>query len=304
MLLKYWSVFLIVALSLAACFTPGARTISARARRGSRRCVFLAAIAPHVWWLIRENFPPITWVTWRRVSPSFADTLQSLFECLAGTAGYAAVAIALVLFFVRPSPARARRRLFPARRAAQGRHPFWVPILLPVVPALIKNINLLSLWNMPALNLLPVMLLGSPLVVLPRVAVLRIAGRGAGDHADQRRALAHRRVHDPQAGRGEQRRLCAACDGGRRARMARDARDRGKPLKLIAGPFVLVSSAAFYGKDQPSTSRISRTTSRPGSTTRASCATAWRSCARRSIRTASRRSRSFPRSRPADGAAR
>ena len=28
---------------------------------------------------------------------------------------------------------------------------------------------------------------------------------------------------------------------------------RGKPLKLIAGPFVLVSSAAFYGEDQPST---------------------------------------------------
>ena len=41
---------------------------------------------------------------------------------------------------------------------------FWAPLLLPVVPALIKNINLLSLWNTPALNLLPVMLLGSPLV--------------------------------------------------------------------------------------------------------------------------------------------
>ena len=26
-----------------------------------------------------------------------------------------------------------------------------------------------------------------------------------------------------------------------------------KPLKLIAGPFVLVSTAAFYGTDQPST---------------------------------------------------
>ena len=52
---------------------------------------------------------------------------------------------------------------------------FWTPLLLPVVPALIKNISLLSLWNTPALNLLPVMLLGSPLVVVPRVAVLRIA---------------------------------------------------------------------------------------------------------------------------------
>ena len=30
-------------------------------------------------------------------------------------------------------------------------------------------------------------------------------------------------------------------------------KDTAKPLKLIAGPFVLVSAAAFYGKDRPST---------------------------------------------------
>ena len=52
---------------------------------------------------------------------------------------------------------------------------FWTPLLLPIVPALIKNIALLSLWNTPALNLLPVMLLGSPLVTVSRAAVLRLA---------------------------------------------------------------------------------------------------------------------------------
>jgi hypothetical protein len=30
-------------------------------------------------------------------------------------------------------------------------------------------------------------------------------------------------------------------------------KDTGKPLKLIGGPFALVSTAAFYGKDRPST---------------------------------------------------
>ena len=176
MLSKYWSVFLIAALSLAALF-HGKRADYFRSRTPwVTALVFLAAVAPHVWWLIRENFPPITWVTWRRVSSSFPEVLQSLFECLAGTAGYAAIAIALVLVFARPSPRALADGFVPRDERRNAAILFWVPILLPAVPALIKNINLISLWNTPALNLLPVMLLGSPLVVLPRVALLRIAG--------------------------------------------------------------------------------------------------------------------------------
>src|SRR6185295_15445448 len=80
----------------------------------------------------------------------------------------------------QPSPRGLAGGFFPRDERRNAAILFWVPILLPVVPALIKNINLISLWNTPALNLLPVMLLGAPLTVLPRVALLRIAGVALG----------------------------------------------------------------------------------------------------------------------------
>jgi hypothetical protein len=130
---------------------------------------------------------------------------------------------------------------------------FWVPILLPVLPALIKNINLISLWNTPALNLLPVMLLGSPLVVLPRVALLRIAGV----------TLAITLVSVALSPIVAFTILKQGVENNAAyARLVMEAADRewratpataGKPLTMIAGPFVLVSSASFYGADKPST---------------------------------------------------
>ncbi len=118
--------------------------------------IFLVAVAPHAYWLVRENFPPITWVTTRRIAASFADTLGSMFEFLAATVGYASVAILLVLFFIRPSLRALADGALPRddRRAAAIL--FWTPLLLPLVAALITGASLLSLWNTQALNLLPV----------------------------------------------------------------------------------------------------------------------------------------------------
>ena len=187
MLVKYWSVFLIAALALAAVMHPRRRDYFRSAAPWVTAGVFLVAVAPHVVWLIREDFPPITWVTTRRVAASFGDTIASMLEALGGTFAYAAVAFALVLLFVRPSPAALRDGFLPQDERRVAANLFYVPLFVPVVPALIKNINLLSLWNTPALNLLPVMLLGSPLVTVPRVAVLRIASVvDRADGADRR----------------------------------------------------------------------------------------------------------------------
>ena len=151
MLSKYWSVFLIAALSLAALLHAAARaTISARARPWVTALVFLAAVAPHVWWLVRENFPPVTWVTWRRISPSFTETLQSLVECLAGTRGLCGRRDRCSC---SSSPGRPRARSPMAfSRATNGATPRSCSgrrSCCPSVPALIKNIHLLSLWNTP-----------------------------------------------------------------------------------------------------------------------------------------------------------
>jgi 4-amino-4-deoxy-L-arabinose transferase-like glycosyltransferase len=250
MLSKYWSAFLLVALALTALFHPKRRDYFRSAAPWVTAGVFLIAVAPHVVWLFRENFPPITWVTTRRVATSFGDTVASMLEALGGTFAYAAVAFALVLVFVRPSPAALRDGFLPRDERRVAANLFYVPLFVPIVPALIKNINLLSLWNTPALNLLPVMLLGSPLVTVPRVAVLRIAGVvtlltvlivAASPFVAF--ALLKSGVENDAA---YARLLMEAAE-------REWAKDTNKPLKLIAGPFVLVSTAAFYGKDQPST---------------------------------------------------
>src|SRR5205085_1975997 len=176
MLSKYWSAFLLVALALAALVHPKRREYFHSAAPWITAGVFVLIAAPHVWWLIANNFPPITWVTTRRIAASFGDTLGSMVEYLGGTLGYATVAIALVLIFVRPQPTAVANGLLPHDDRRTAAVLFWTPLLLPLVAALITGTSLLSLWSTPALNLLPVMLLGSPLVAVSRPAVLHIGG--------------------------------------------------------------------------------------------------------------------------------
>ena len=123
MLSKYWSVFLIAALSLTALF-HGKRADYFRSRAPwVTALVFLAAVAPHVWWLIRENFPPVTWVTWRRVSSvvsrgaAVAVRMSRRHRRLCGDCDRARAHLRAAV------AARARRRILTARRAAQRRDP-------------------------------------------------------------------------------------------------------------------------------------------------------------------------------------
>jgi 4-amino-4-deoxy-L-arabinose transferase-like glycosyltransferase len=250
MLSKYWSGFLLVALALAAPAHPKRREYFGSPAPWVTAGFFLVALVPHAIWLVRENFPPITWVATRRVATSLGETLTSIFETFAGTLGYAAAAIALMLFFVRPQPAAVVDGFFPRDERRTAAILFWIPLLLPVVPALIKNINLLSLWNTPALNLLPVMLLGSALVVVPRVSVLRIASFVTA--LTLLIVAASPLVAFTLLKTGVENDAAYA-----RLLMAATERewhkDTDKPLRMIGGPFALVSSMSFYGTDRPST---------------------------------------------------
>jgi 4-amino-4-deoxy-L-arabinose transferase-like glycosyltransferase len=250
MLTKYWSVFLIAALVLAA-LADRQRVAYFRSRAPwVTSIVFLIAVAPHVVWLFVEKFPPLTWIETRRTAASLTDTLGSIAESLGGTAAYAGIAIALVVLFVRPGARAIADSWAPRDERRISAVLFYVPLLLPVVPALIKDITLLSLWNTPALNLLPVMMLGSPLLTVPRVVVVRMAWAitaltllivAASPFIAF--ALLKAGVENDAA----------------YAKLVMQAADRewaattDKPLKIVAGPFVLASSAAFYGKDKPST---------------------------------------------------
>jgi len=251
MLTKYWSGFLLLGIGLAALldrrrdayFRSPAPYISA--------ALAALALTPHVLWLIREHFPPMTWVTTRRASGSVFDWLRSLSEYSFGTLGYVSVAIALVAIFVRPSWRGARDGLFPSdpdRRTAAIL--FWAPLLIPIPVAIATRTNLLSLWNAQALALLPVVLLGSPLVTVTRdqvarIAMVPIAAALLALLASPIVALATFR-NGVENYAVYTRPLAAALD-----RQWKQGSER--PLKLIAGPFPIASSIAMYVPDRPST---------------------------------------------------
>jgi hypothetical protein len=251
MLSKYWSGFLLLALGLAALLDRRRAAYFRSAAPYVTALVAAAALAPHAYWLVREGFPPMTWVTTRRASQSLFDALQSLSEYSFGTLGYASAALILVYLFVRPSWRAVRDGLLPHqgdRRTAAII--FWAPLLVPVLVAFVIGTNLLSLWNTPALNLLPVVLLGSPLVAVRREQVMRIAAvavalpvlaivaapfvafvlfrTGVENYAIY--------THD----------VAAAVD-----REWKRSTDR--PLRLVGGPFTLVGSLVMYLPDRPST---------------------------------------------------
>jgi len=251
MLTKYWSVFLLVALLLVALTDRRRAAYFRSLAPWVTALVFIVAVTPHVVWLVVNHFPPITWVTTRRLAVSFWDGPRSLIEFWLGTFGYASIALLLVLIFLRPSLAAIADSWFPRDQRRSAALLFWVPLALPMVPALALNISLLSIWNMPALSLLPVLALASPLVAVTPVAATRIAATMtivtlivvAASPVVAYMALKRGVENDAAYAR------LAMEEADRAWRKTEEA----KPLRLIAGPFVLVSAASFYGADQPST---------------------------------------------------
>jgi 4-amino-4-deoxy-L-arabinose transferase-like glycosyltransferase len=251
MLTKYWSAFLVLSLALAVLAD---RRRSAYFRSPAPWITVLVgalAVAPHAYWLWRESFPPLTWVATRRVSASAWDALRSLGEYSFGTLAYAGVAIVVVLLFVRPSAAAFRDGLCPRdsdRRTAAIA--FWGPILVPIAVALGSGTNLLSLWNIPALNLLPVMLFGSPKLTVTRDQVARIAGVAAVVPLIALLAapvVAFATLRTGVENDAAYARPAAAAVEAAWKRMT------AQPLKVLAGPFGLVSTAAAYLPDRPAT---------------------------------------------------
>jgi hypothetical protein len=78
MLTKYWSGFLLVALALTALADRRRLTYLRSSAPWLTALVFIAAMLPHAIWLVREDFPPLAWVTSRRVAASGDEFLHSL----------------------------------------------------------------------------------------------------------------------------------------------------------------------------------------------------------------------------------
>jgi hypothetical protein len=127
---------------------------------------------------------------------------------------------------------------------------FWLPLLLPIVVATASQRALLSLWNAPSLALLPVALMSSPLVVVGRIAAIRIAGFAVT--FSLLALLVSPIVAAVKLVTGvENDASYVPAAAGAVEREWKSQTDR--PLEILAGPFGLTSSVAFTLKDRPST---------------------------------------------------
>ena len=175
MLGKYWSVFLLTGLAIAALVDKRRSVYFRSASPWITIAVGLAVLVPHLLWLYRHDFAPFGYAMSIHGAKSFADTAVGALGYLAGSAGYVAIPVLTVLAAARPSRATIADMIWPAdceRKFVAVA--FWGPLLPPAAGALASGTELTSLWSMSAWTLLPVVLLSPPAVIVRQIDTHRI----------------------------------------------------------------------------------------------------------------------------------
>lgn len=250
MLGKYWSIFLLAGLGLAALTHPDRRLYFRSAAPWITIAVGLVLLSPHVAWSASHDFGPFRYALTSHQLGSFPSSGIAVLGYLVGGAGYAAFPTLLVLAFARPNFAALSDMVAPdsaTRRFVATA--FWLPLLLPAPLVLAAGLELNSTWVMSGLILLPVLLLSSPAVRLSRTAlstivVIAISLPLAAVLAAPWFAIyAHRHGGiSPTAAHG---RLLAQ-------RMDQEwRRTSDQPLRLVGGDLDLAYVTSFYLNDRP-----------------------------------------------------
>jgi 4-amino-4-deoxy-L-arabinose transferase-like glycosyltransferase len=157
LLTKYWSVFLLLALVIAAISHKNRAAYFRSPAPWLAASIVLLVCAPHAAWLVQEGFPPTKYVAGTRAAQSLADWLWSMTEYVVGSWTYAGISVPIVFAAALPSLAAFRDTLWPSdSRRRTAAILFWLPLLLPLPAAAITGTRLMSLWSMPAYGLLPV----------------------------------------------------------------------------------------------------------------------------------------------------
>jgi 4-amino-4-deoxy-L-arabinose transferase-like glycosyltransferase len=175
MLGKYWSIFLLAGLALAALIDNRRIAYFRTAAPWITIAAGLIVLAPHIVWLVQNDFAPFSYAAVVHGVKPFATTLVGALGYIAGTFGYVVVPVIVVLLIARPKPATLADMAWPhdtERRLAAAA--FWAPMLLPALGAIVGRIAITSLWSMPAFTLLPVLLLSPPTVMVPAIDTRRV----------------------------------------------------------------------------------------------------------------------------------
>ncbi|HLL27711.1 MAG TPA: glycosyltransferase family 39 protein [Xanthobacteraceae bacterium] len=254
MLAKYWAIFLLAGLSLAAIIDTRRSVYF----RSPAPWITIAAgslvIAPHVAWLFSHRFSTLAYPMGQHGGLTLAEVAHKVFSYVIDLPAFAAAPLLLIFLAARPGLAAIKDFFWPSdadRRLASLA--FWLPITLPIPVVFLLHSDLTAVWAMSAMGLLPVVFLSSDKIALARNDVVRIVViavalplvalvlapgvaisyhlRGNGHHAGQFHLLAQaveKKWHETT----------------------------DQPLRLLGGAHALADTAAFYLRDRPSTLNI------------------------------------------------
>jgi 4-amino-4-deoxy-L-arabinose transferase-like glycosyltransferase len=250
MLGKYWSIFLLAGLGMAALANPRRAQYFRSAAPWVTIAIGATALAPHVAWIVRHDFAPFTYAVVAHQS-TLASSALSGFGFLLGIAGYLAAPVVIAMVAARPSLEGIADTVWPhtpERRLALIA--FVAPLVLPAFAAALAKVEIVSLWAMSAMTLLPVVLLSSPRVTLPRRAVVWLLAAAVVFPilmvlASPFIALWIHREGVPNYAT-HYRLLAAAVNGAWHETTA-------KPLRFVGSYTNIVNGVSFYLKDRPST---------------------------------------------------
>ncbi|HWX85597.1 MAG TPA: glycosyltransferase family 39 protein [Xanthobacteraceae bacterium] len=248
-LAKYWSITLLAGLGLAALMDPRRNAYFSSPAPYVTLAVGTVLLTPNIHWLTTHAFMPFSYAMEAHPASSALALFSALIfirDCLA----YAVAAIVLGQLATRPSWAAFRDTLWPAdpeRRTLVVA--FATPFLSAVLIAVLLTVAIESIWVTPAMTLLPIILLSSPLVALPRMAAVRLLALAALFPLVMLAlsplvALAVHLNGVPEHG-SDYRAVAAAVERVWRAHTT-------EPLRIV-GSTTFVNGIVFYFKDQPST---------------------------------------------------
>jgi 4-amino-4-deoxy-L-arabinose transferase-like glycosyltransferase len=253
MLGKYWSIFLLAGLGLAALIDSRRRAYFRSPAPWLTIAVGILLVAPHIASVIANNFLPFHYAMAVHRA-TFATAAKSSLEFIAGSLSYIAAPIILSLLAARPSFSAVGDTLCPVepdRRTISVA--FAAPLLLAAVAAVPLQVSIASLWSMPAMTLVPIVLLSSELVAIPRDVAVRVLALAIGFPllmvavSPVVAIVIHRVGLKDYA--SDYRLIARAVEGAWYERTE-------TPLRLVGSYPNLVNGIIFYFSDRPSTFAI------------------------------------------------
>jgi hypothetical protein len=248
MLGKYWAIFLLAGLAIAAIADPRRARYFRSPAPYISIVVGFAVLAPHLAWMVASDFVSISYAVDSH-HRSVSQVLLSEPSYLLGALGYIGAPVVLVALAARDgrprladvlSPAEADRRLILLA--------FALPFLLPIAAAALTRSELTSIWTMGGFTLLPVVLLSSASVRISAEWTRRIMGVAVGlplIAVALAPAVALSIQYRAAPVQPNYQQVAQAVDG-----LWRDT--SASPLRLVGGEGQLANAVTFYSAARPS----------------------------------------------------